>query len=171
MGASALRVARVRIVAGGWLKIASGKLLYLGKGFRVILGEGASIDIGGGHLFEPWLRCASWRASEPGAGGRRLHDEGCRVTAVESVRVGADALFGSSVQVCKYGHDRKFYRGGSARSCDMCRFPSGDADGCTPTRSSREAASMWTARSSRRTSSPCATFPKRVRCTPVHLRG
>lgn len=118
MGTSVLRVAKVRIVAGDWLKVAAGKLLYLGKGFRVILGEGVSIDIGGGHLFEPWLRCASWRTSEPGAGGRCLHDESCRVMVVESVRIGADALFGSSVQVCEYGHNHKFYRG---RGCSELR--------------------------------------------------
>lgn len=34
-GASALRVAKMCVVAGNWLKIASGKPLYLGKGARV----------------------------------------------------------------------------------------------------------------------------------------
>ena len=59
-GASALRVAKMCVVAGNWLKIASGKPLYLGKGARVILGEGATLVLEGGVYM----------------------NEGCRVTAV-----------------------------------------------------------------------------------------
>ena len=58
-GASALRVAKMRVVAGNWLKIASDKPLYLGKGARVILNEGCrvlvvqSALIGANTLFGP----------------------------------------------------------------------------------------------------------------------
>lgn len=83
-GASALRVAKMCVVAGNWLKIASGKPLYLGKGARVILGEGATLVLEGGVYM----------------------NEGCRVTAVQSALIGANTLFGPNVQI--YDHDHEF---------------------------------------------------------------
>ena len=52
-GASALRVAKMCVVAGNWLKIASDKPFYHGKGARVILDEGASLSIGAGVYLSP----------------------------------------------------------------------------------------------------------------------
>lgn len=57
--ASALRVAKVRFVAGSRLKIASGKPLYLGKNVRLILGEGSSLVVGSGVYLIPGLLCGS----------------------------------------------------------------------------------------------------------------
>lgn len=83
-GASALRVAKVRVVAGNWLKIGSGKPMYLGKGARVILGEGATLVLEGGVYM----------------------NEGCRVSVVQSALIGANTLFGPNVQI--YDHDHEF---------------------------------------------------------------
>lgn len=165
--ASALRVAKVRVVGGNRLKIASGKPLYLGKGARVILGEGASLSIGAGVYLSP--ECfiqVNKRATLVLEDGVYMN-EGCRVTVVESAHIGADTLFGPNVQI--YDHDHEFDRGGSARSCFTHRFRSDIIAGCAPTRSSRVVARSRIVRSSRRTPSLRATFPKRAHCTPVHL--
>lgn len=108
--ASALRVAKVRVVGGNRLKIASGKPLYLGKGARVILGEGASLSIGAGVYLSP--ECfiqVNKRATLVLEDGVYMN-EGCRVTVVESAHIGADTLFGPNVQI--YDHDHEFDRGG-----------------------------------------------------------
>lgn len=109
-GASALRVLRVRIVAGNRLKIASGKPLYLGKGTRLILGEGASLSIGAGVYLSPecivQVNKGATLVLEDGV----YMNEGCRVTVVESARIGADTLFGPNVQI--YDHDHEFDRRG-----------------------------------------------------------
>lgn len=109
-GASALRVLRVRIVAGNRLKIASGKPLYLGKGTRLILGEGASLSIGAGVYLSPecivQVNKGATLVLEDGV----YMNEGCRVTVVESARIGADTLLGPNVQI--YDHDHEFDRRG-----------------------------------------------------------
>lgn len=109
-GASALRVLRVRIVAGNRLKIASGKPLYLGKGTRLILGEGASLSIGAGVYLSPecivQVNKGATLVLEDGV----YMNEGCRVTVVESARIGADTLCGPNVQI--YDHDHEFDRRG-----------------------------------------------------------
>lgn len=109
-GASALRVLRVRIVAGNRLKIASGKPLYLGKGTRLILGEGASLSIGAGFYLSPecivQVNKGATLVLEDGV----YMNEGCRVTVVESARIGADTLLGPNVQI--YDHDHEFDRRG-----------------------------------------------------------
>lgn len=122
-GASALRVLRVRIVAGNRLKIASGKPLYLGKGTRLILGEGASLSIGAGVYLSPecivQVNKGATLVLEDGV----YMNEGCRVTVVESARIGADTLLGPNVQI--YDHDHEFdRRGGLARSYSTRRFRS-----------------------------------------------
>lgn len=105
-GASALRVARVRIVTGNRFKIASGKPLYLGKGARVILGEGASLSIGAGVYLSPecfvQVNKGATLVLEDGV----YMNEGCRVTVVESAHIGAKTLFGPNVQI--YDHDHEF---------------------------------------------------------------
>lgn len=109
-GASALRVAKVRVVTGNRLKIASGKPLYLGKGARVILGEGASLSIGAGVYLSPecfvQVNKGATLVLEDGV----YMNEGCRVTVVESARIGADTLLGPNVQI--YDHDHEFDRRG-----------------------------------------------------------
>lgn len=109
-GASALRVAKVRFVAGSRLKIASGKPLYLGKNVRLILGEGSSLVVGSGVYLSPgcfiWVDDGASLVLEDGV----FMNEGCRVTVVESVRVGDDTLFGPNVQV--YEHDHELNREG-----------------------------------------------------------
>lgn len=109
-GASALRVAKVRVVTGNRLKIASGKPLYLGKGARVILGEGASLSIGAGLYLSPecfvQVNKGATLVLEDGV----YMNEGCRVTVVESARIGADTLLGPNVQI--YDHDHEFDRRG-----------------------------------------------------------
>ena len=109
-GASALRVAKVRVVTGNRLKIASGKPLYLGKGARVILGEGASLSIGAGFYLSPecfvQVNKGATLVLEDGV----YMNEGCRVTVVESARIGADTLLGPNVQI--YDHDHEFDRRG-----------------------------------------------------------
>lgn len=87
-GVSAFRVAKVRAAAGSRMKVAPGKPLYLGKGARVALGEGASLVIEDGVYM----------------------NEGCRVTVVESARIGTNTLFGPNVQV--YDHDHEFDKDG-----------------------------------------------------------
>lgn len=113
-GASALRVAKVRVVTGNRLKIASGKPLYLGKGARVILGEGASLSIGAGLYLSPecfvQVNKGATLVLEDGV----YMNEGCRVTVVESVRIGADTLLGPNVQI--YDHDHEFDRRGGVSS-------------------------------------------------------
>ena len=109
-GASALRVAKVRVVTGNRLKIASGKPMYLGKGARVILGEGASLSIGAGVYLSPecfvQVNKGATLVLEDGV----YMNDGCRVTVVESARIGADTLFGPNVQI--YDHDHEFDRRG-----------------------------------------------------------
>lgn len=104
--ASALRVARVRIVTGNRLKIASAKPLYLGKGARVILGEEASLSIGAGVYLSPecfvQVNKGATLVLEDGV----YMNEGCRVTVVESAHIDADTLFGPNVQI--YDHDHEF---------------------------------------------------------------
>lgn len=108
--ASALRVAKVRVVAGGRIKVASGKPLYLGKGARVMLGEGASLDVGTGVYLSPGCVVQIGdRASLVLEDGVYMN-EGCRVTVVESAHIGADTLLGPNVQV--YDHDHEFDREG-----------------------------------------------------------
>ena len=109
-GASAFRVAKVRFVAGGRLKIASGKPLYLGKGARVILGEGASLIIGVGVSLSPACFVQVDKGATLVLEDGVYMNEGCRVTVVESARIGAYTLFGPNVQV--YDHDHEFDRGG-----------------------------------------------------------
>lgn len=113
-GASALRVLRVRIVAGNRLKIASGKPLYLGKGTRLILGEGASLSIGVGVYLSPecivQVNKGATLVLEDGV----YMNEGCRVTVVKSARIGADTLLGPNVQI--YDHDHEFDRRGGVSS-------------------------------------------------------
>lgn len=113
-GASALRVAKMCVVAGNWLKIASGKPLYLGKGTRLILGEGASLSIGAGVYLCPecivQVNKGATLVLEDGV----YMNEGCRVTVVESARIGADTLLGPNVQI--YDHDHEFDRRGGVSS-------------------------------------------------------
>lgn len=119
-GASALRVARVRVVGGNRLKIASGKPLYLGKGARVILGEGASLSIGAGVYLSP--ECfiqVNKRATLVLEDGVYMN-EGCRVTVVESAHIGADTLFGPNVQI--YDHDHEFDWGGPLGAASRTGF-------------------------------------------------
>ena len=110
-GASAVRVAKAKAVAGGRLRVASGKPLYLGKGARVRLGKGATCTMGAGVYLSPG--CAidvvddAHLVIEDGV----YMNEACRVTVVDDVRIGADTLFGPNVQV--YDHDHKFDRGGA----------------------------------------------------------
>ena len=109
-GASAVRVAKAKAVAGGRLHVASGKPLYLGKGARVRLGKGATCTMGAGVNLSPG--CAIDVADgaclviEDGV----YMNEACRVTVVDSVHIGADTLFGPNVQV--YDHDHRFDWGG-----------------------------------------------------------
>lgn len=117
-GASALRVAKVRFVAGSRIKIASGKPLYLGKNVRLILGEGSSLVVGSGVYLSPgcviWVDDGASLVLEDGV----FMNEGCRVTVAESVRVGDDTLFGPNVQV--YDHDHEFNRGGGLFGAASC---------------------------------------------------
>lgn len=110
-GASAVRVAKAKAVAGGRLRVASGKPLYLGKGARVRLGKGATCTMGAGVYLSPG--CAIDVADdahlviEDGV----YMNEACRVTVVDDVRIGTNTLFGPNVQV--YDHDHKFDRWGA----------------------------------------------------------
>ncbi len=105
-GASAVRVAKAKAVAGGRLSVASGRPLYLGKGARVRLGKGATCSMGSGVYLSPGC------VIDVADGARLVIEDGvymneaCRVTVVDDVRIGADALFGPNVQV--YDHDHKF---------------------------------------------------------------
>lgn len=164
-GASALRVLRVRIVAGNRLKIASGKPLYLGKGTRLILGEGASLSIGAGVYLSPecivQVNKGATLVLEDGV----YMNEGCRVTVVESARIGADTLFGPNVQI--YDHDHEFdRRGGLARSYSTRRFRSVIVVGFALIRSLRAAARLRAALLFQRTLLSRATLTKRALCTP-----
>ncbi len=109
-GASALRVAKVRFVAGSRLKIASGKPLYLGKNVRLILGEGSSFVVGSGVYLSPGcvmrIDDGSTLVLEDGV----FMNEGFRVSVAEPVHVGDGTLFGPNVQV--YGHDHELNREG-----------------------------------------------------------
>lgn len=168
-GASALRVLRVRIVAGNRLKIASGKPLYLGKGTRLILGEGASLSIGAGVYLSPecivQVNKGATLVLEDGV----YMNEGCRVTVVESARIGADTLLGPNVQI--YDHDHEFDRRGLARSYSTRRFRSVIVVGFALIRSLRAAARLRVALLFQRTLLSRATLTKRALCTPGRPLG
>lgn len=169
-GASALRVLRVRIVAGNRLKIASGKPLYLGKGTRLILGEGASLSIGVGVYLSPecivQVNKGATLVLEDGV----YMNEGCRVTVVESARIGADTLLGPNVQI--YDHDHEFdRRGGLVRSYSTRRFRSVIVVGFALIRSLRAAARLRVALLFQRTLLSRATLTKRALCTPGRPLG
>lgn len=137
-GISALRVAKVRVAAGGRMDVSAGKPLYLGKGTRVVLGEGASLSVGSGVYLSPGCVVEVGDGASLAIEDGVYMNEGCRVTVIGSVHIGTDTLFGPNVQI--YDHDHKFDRGGCARSCAMRPFPSGGAAGCAPTWWSRAAA-------------------------------
>ena len=109
-GTSALRVIKLRIVAGGRMNTTAGTPLYLGKGARVVLGEGATLVIGSG------VYLSSGCVVQVGDGASlTLEDdvymnEGCRVTVIDSVHIGSGTLFGPNVQV--YDHDHRFDKDG-----------------------------------------------------------
>lgn len=109
-GVSALRVAKVRVVAGSRMKVAAGKPLYLGKGARIVLGEGASFTVGSGVYLSPGCVVQVGDGASLELGDGVYMNEGCRVTVVESARIGADTLFGPNVQI--YDHDHEFDQGG-----------------------------------------------------------
>ena len=115
-GVSALRVAKARIAAGDSMKLTSGKPFYLGKDVRIVLGKGATLTIGSGVYLSPGC------VVEVGDGASLTLENGvymnerCRVTAVESVHVGAGTLFGPNVQI--YDHDHEFdYEGVHSGLC------------------------------------------------------
>lgn len=168
-GVSALRVAKVRVVAGSRMKVAAGKPLYLGKGARVVLGEGASLTVGSGVYLSPGCVVQVGDGASLELGDGVYMNEGCRVTVVESTRIGADTLFGPNVQI--YDHDHEFDRGGCAWSCvaHPCRL--GGAAGCAPTSLLRAAARLRTARSCRRIPSSHGTSPRLAPCMRVRLHG
>ena len=162
-GVSALRVAKVRVVAGSRMKVVAGKPLYLGKGARIVLGEGASFIVGSGVYLSPGCVVQVGDGASLELGDGVYMNEGCRVTVVESARIGADTLFGPNVQI--YDHDHEFDRGGCAWSCAARLCQLGDAAGCAPTPLSRAAARLRTARSCRRTPSSRGILPKLMPCT------
>lgn len=105
-GASALRVAKLYVVAGSRLKIGSGKPLYVGKGTRVILGDGASLVVGSGVYLSPGCVIRVDDGATLVLENDVYMNEGCRVTVVEAARIGAGTLFGPNVQI--YDHDHVF---------------------------------------------------------------
>lgn len=109
-GASAVRVAKARVAAGGRMRVAAGKPLYLGKGARIVLGEGASCSFGSGVYLSPGCVVQVGNGASLTIEDGVYMNEGCRVTVVESARIGAGTLFGPNVQI--YDHDHRFDRGG-----------------------------------------------------------
>lgn len=168
-GASALRVLRVRIVAGNRLKIASGKPLYLGKGTRLILGEGASLSIGAGVYLSPecivQVNKGATLVLEDGV----YMNEGCRVTVVESARIGADTLLGPNVQI--YDHDHEFDRRGV--SSKLLHAPVSIGHRCWLCANTvvTRAARLRVALLFQRTLLSRATLTKRALCTPGRPLG
>ena len=118
-GASALRVAKARIAAGGRMKVAAGKPLYLGKGARVVLGRSSSLVVGSGVYLSPGCVVQVADGASLVLEDGVYMNEGCRVTAVDSVRVGAGTLFGPNVQI--YDHDHVFDRGGALGAATRAR--------------------------------------------------
>ncbi len=108
--ASAVRVAKARVTAGGRMRVAAGKPLYLGKGTRIDLGEGASCSFGSGVYLSPGCVVQVSDGANLTIEDGVYMNEGCRVTVVESARVGSGTLFGPNVQI--YDHDHEFDRGG-----------------------------------------------------------
>lgn len=168
-GASALRVARVRIAAGSRLRVAAGKPLYLGKGVRVILGKGASFSIGSGVYLSPGCVVQVDDDENLVMEDRVYMNECCRVTVVESVCIGADTIFGPNVQI--YDHDHDFNRGGFARDYSMLRLISENVAGCVQILLLRAAAQSRIDRSFQQTPLSRTTPLKEARCMPVPLLG
>ncbi len=110
-GASAVRVAKARVAAGGRMRVAAGKPLYLGKGTRIVLGEGACCSFGSGVYLSPGCVVQVGDGASLTIEDGVYMNEGCRVTVVESARIGAGTLFGPNVQI--YDHDHEFDRGGA----------------------------------------------------------
>lgn len=100
----------MRIFAGSRLHLSAGKPLYIGKRAQILLGKGASCAIGSGV----YLSSGCVVKIEDGASlvieDGVYMNEGCRVTAIESVCIGERTLFGPNVQI--YDHDHEFNRGG-----------------------------------------------------------
>lgn len=109
-GASALRVAKLRAVFGRRLKISSGKPLYMGRDARVILGADATLSVGAGVYLSPGCVVQVNDGACLMLGDGVYMNENCRVTVVESTRIGSDTIFGPNVQV--YDHDHRFDREG-----------------------------------------------------------
>lgn len=109
-GASALRVVKTRVAAGERMRVSAGKPLYLGRGARVVLGKDASFSVGSGVYLSPACVVRVGDRAVLEIDDDVYMNEGCRVTVVESVHIGAGTLFGPNVQV--YDHDHGFGREG-----------------------------------------------------------
>lgn len=164
-GASALRVAKMCVVAGNWLKIASDKPLYLGKGARVILDEGASLSIGAGVYLSPECFVQVTKGATLVLEDGVYMNEGCRVTAVQSALIGANTLFGPNVQI--YDRDHEFDCRGVSSKLTYAPVSIGQHCCLCANAVVKRGSRLRAALSSRRTLLSRATLPSRARCTPV----